>query len=192
LVRLEYRILISCLADEVARPIVVGRLIAEALDTAEMVSTLKMVKAIEAVVAAEAEVGEIEEEEDHPRPTEDLQHRRITEADVVEAIVVAVASAETGEVWEGQDRLCPHDLTLTMSTLSTSEPSSILIWTASHAKDAMATTTLLEHVKDPSHGFHLLPGKSFRTSDYLTKQMRMLTHAGVQGGAERTLARCTL
>jgi hypothetical protein len=74
LVRLEYRILTSCLADEVALPIVVirlvvaGRLIAEALDTAEMVSTLEMIKGVEATVAAEAEVGEIEEEEDHLTP----------------------------------------------------------------------------------------------------------------------------
>jgi hypothetical protein len=125
LVRLEYRILTSCLADEVALPIVVirlvvvGRLIAEALDTAEMVSTLEMTKGVEATVAAEAEVGEIEEE-DHPHPTEDLQHRRTTEVDMVKAIVVAVAVA--GEVGEGQeDRLYPHDLTLTMSTLPTSE-----------------------------------------------------------------------
>jgi hypothetical protein len=39
---------------------------------------------------------------------------------MVKAIVVVVAVA--GEVGEGQeDRLCPHDLTLTMSTLPTSE-----------------------------------------------------------------------
>jgi hypothetical protein len=115
LVRFEYRILTSCL-------VVVGRLIAEALDTAEMVRTLEMIKGVEATVAAEAEVGEIEEEEDHPHPTEDLQHRRTTEVDMVKAIVVAVAAAVAGEVGEGQeDRLCPHDLTLTMSTLPISK-----------------------------------------------------------------------